>query len=59
MLIYFNTAICARKLDPTAQAEETMTMYPARGDVFITLSCLGWGEGTPMPSVGCANGRKR
>ena len=29
-----------------------MTTYPARGDVFITLSRLGWGKGTPMPSVG-------
>ena len=29
-----------------------MTTYPARGVVFITLSCLGWGEGTPTPSVG-------
>ena len=50
----------ARKLDPTdgvgvpfpqprlreqrRRAEGTMTMYPARGDVFITLSAWAGGE---------------
>ena len=37
---------------PQHRQEGTMTTYPARGVVFITLSCLGWGEGTPTPSVG-------
>ena len=37
---------------PQHRQEGTMTTYPARGVVFITLSSLGWGEGTPTPSVG-------
>ena len=54
------TTICARKLDPTdvvgvpfpqprlreqrRRSEGTMTMYPARGDVFITLSAWAGGK---------------
>ena len=50
---YINTTIRGRKQEPTdgvgvpfpqPRQEGTMTMYPARGDVFITLSAWAGGE---------------
>ena len=50
---YINTTIRGRKQEPTdgvgvpfpqPRQEGTMTMYPARGDVFITLSAWAGGK---------------